>query len=196
MCTHTHTQSASAGSRACNHLSNLEGEFYRARRDRYLPIRLPVSTSNKSREQETRQHRQVVGRSAPPPFDVCESAHQCVEPSSSRHAGSPPPHPEQRTADCLSVGAGEVVVFRGERTDFFQQAGLRFFNRAPAPAPHRPPQADAPMRRRETRPNSLLLSPASPELMLLLYFYSLHVILHLIRCILDGLGGGRKKSAG
>lgn len=157
MCTHTHTHSESAGSGACNHLSNLEGEFYRARRDRYLPIRLPVSTSNKSREQETRQHRQVVGRSAPPPFDVCESAHQCVEPASSRHAGSPPPHPEQRTADCLSVGASGVVVFRGERTDLFRQAGLRFFNRAPAPAPRRPAQADALMRRRGTCRNSLLL---------------------------------------
>lgn len=64
---HTHTQSASAGSRACNHLSNLEGEFFRARHDRYLPICLPESTSNKSREQETRQRRQVVGRSAAPP---------------------------------------------------------------------------------------------------------------------------------
>lgn len=157
MCTHTHTQSASAGSRACNHLSNLEGEFYQARSDRYLPIRLPVSTSNKSREQETRQHRQVVRRSAAPPFDVCESAHQCVEPASSRHAGSPAPHPEQRTADCLAVGASGVVVFQGERTDLFQQAGLRFFNRAPAPAPCRPAQADTLMMRRGTRPNSLLL---------------------------------------
>lgn len=150
-------QSASAGSRACNHLSNLVGEFYRARRDRYLPIRLPVSTSNKSREQETRQHRQVVGRSAAPPFDVCESTHQCVELASSRHGGSTPSHPEQRTADCLAVGASGVVVFRGERTDLFRQAGLRFFNRAPAPASRRPAQADTLMIRRGTRPNSLLL---------------------------------------
>lgn len=29
--------------------------------------------------------------------------------------------------------------------------------------------------------------------MLLLYFYSPHVILRLVRCILDGLSGGRKK---
>lgn len=157
MCTHTHTQSASAGSRACNHLSNLDGEFFQARRDRYLPIRLPISTSNKSREQETRQHRQVVRRSAAPPFDVCESAHQCVEPASSWHAGSLPPHPEQRMADCLAVGASGVVVFRGERTDLFQQAGLQFFNRAPAPAPCRPARADTLTMRRGILPNSLLL---------------------------------------
>lgn len=157
MYTHTHTQSASAGSRACNHPSNLEGEFFRARHDRYLPICLPVSTSNKSREQETRQHRQVVGRSAAPLFDVWESAHQCVELASSWHGGSPPPHPEQRTADCLAVGASGVVVFRGERTDLFRQAGLRFFNRAPAPAPRRPAQANTLMISRGTRPNSLLL---------------------------------------
>ena len=164
MYTHTHPQSASAGSRACNHLSNLEGEFYRARRDRYLPICLPVSTSNKSREQETRQHRQVAGRSAAPPFDVCKSAHQCVVLASSRHGGSPPPHPEQHTADCLAVGASGVVVFRGERTDLFRQAGLRFFNRAPAPAPRRPAQADTLMIRRGTRPNSLLLLLPLPVL--------------------------------
>lgn len=93
MSTHTRTQAASAGSKACNHRSDLKGEFYRERRDRYLPIRLPVSTSNKSREQETRQHRQVVGRSAALWFDVCESAHQCVEPASSWHAGSPAASP-------------------------------------------------------------------------------------------------------
>lgn len=164
MYTHTHTQSASAGSRACNHPSNLEGEFFRARHDRYLPICLPVSTSNKSREQETRQHRQVVGRSAAPLFDVWESAHQCVELASSWHGGSPPPHPEQRTADCLAVGASGVVVFRGERTDLFRQAGLRFFNRAPAPAPRRPAQANTLMISRGTRPNSLLLLLLLPVL--------------------------------
>lgn len=135
---YTHTQSASAGSGACNHPSNLEGEFFRVRHDRYLLICLPVSTSNKSREQETRQPRQVVKRSAAPPFDVWESAHQCVEPASSWHSGSPLPHPELRTADCLAVGASGVVVFRGERTDLFRQAGLRFFNRDPARAPCRP----------------------------------------------------------
>lgn len=77
----------------------------------------------------------------PPPFEVCESTHQCVEPASTWHAGSPPPHPEQRTVDCLAVGACRVVVFRGERTGLFRQAGLGFFNRAP----RRPAQADTPI---------------------------------------------------
>lgn len=92
-----------------------------------MPICLPVSSSNESREQETRQRGQVEGRSAAPLFDVCESAHQCVEQASSWHGGSLLPHPEQRTADCLAVGASGLVVFQGERTDLFQQAALQFF---------------------------------------------------------------------
>lgn len=138
MYTHTHTQSASAGSRACNHLSNLEGEFYQARHDRYLPICLPVSTSNKSREQETRQHRQVVGRSAAPPFDVCESAHQCVELASSRHGGSRRlTLSSARLIVSLSGRAG--LLFSEVRGRIFSgKLGFRFFNRAPAPAPCRP----------------------------------------------------------
>lgn len=108
--------------------SNLEGEFFRARHDRYLPICLPASTSNKSREQETRQHRQVVGRSAAPPFDVSESAHQCVELASSWHGGSPPPHPEQRTADCLAVGGERGCCFSEVRGRLFSgKADFSFF---------------------------------------------------------------------
>lgn len=164
MYTHAHTPSLHQLGPGPVITSQTWRENFTERHDRYLPIRLPVSTSNKSREQETRQHRQVVGRSAAPPFDVCESAHQCVEPASSRHAGSPPPHPEQRTADCLAVGASGVVVFRGERMDLFRQAGLRFFNRAPAPAPRRSAQADTLMMRRGTRPNSLLLLLLLPVL--------------------------------
>lgn len=89
-----------------------------------------------------------------PRFDVCESTHQCVELASSWHGGSPTPHPEQRTADCLAVGARGVVVIRGERMDLFRQAGLQFFNRAPAPAPCRPAQANMLMIRKGTHPNS------------------------------------------
>lgn len=80
------------------------------RRDRYLPICLPASTSNKSREQETRQHGQVAGRSAALPFDVCESAHQCGEPASSWHGGSP--H--------LTLSSARLIVSPSER------AGLLF----------------------------------------------------------------------
>lgn len=111
-CTHTYTrsQSASAGSKACNHLANLEGEFFRVRHDRYLPICLPASTSNKSGEQETRQRGQVAGRSEAFPFDVCESAHQCGEPASSRHGGSPR----------LTLSSARLIVSPSER------AGLLF----------------------------------------------------------------------
>lgn len=111
-CTHTYTrsQSASAGSKACNHLANLEGEFFRVRHDRYLPICLPASTSNKSGEQETRQRGQVAGRSEAFPFDVCESAHQCGEPASSRHGGSPR----------LTLSGARLIVSPSER------AGLLF----------------------------------------------------------------------
>lgn len=163
MSTHTRTQAASAGSKACNHHSDLKGEFYRECRDRYLPIRLPVSTSNKSREQETRQHRQVVGRSAALWFDVCESAHQCVEPASSWHAGSPAASPLAAhgwLSHCRSEWGccfprWEDGSFPASWASFFFSPPL-FFNRAPAMAPRRPALADMLMMWRGTRPDPLL----------------------------------------
>lgn len=118
---------------------NLQGEFYWAQRDRYLPICLPASASNNRRELETRQHRQVVWRSALLPFDVCESTHQQVEAASSWHARSPTPHPEKHTADCLAVRTSWAVVVWNERMGLRWQTGLVAFflpfNRASSLAP-------------------------------------------------------------